>query len=78
MQMFAIGVILWEMIHRVVEGFYQRPYGEYANLQYDFQIIVKVSKEQVRPTIPRNAPEGIKSILVNNRLVQCRHEKLPK
>jgi len=60
---YAIGIILWEMIYRLIYGFYQRPYGEYPTLQYDFQIIVKASKEQVRPTIPASTPEGIKSLI---------------
>jgi len=60
---FAVGVILWELVFRVMEGCYARPYGEYHNLQYDFQVIVKVSKEHVRPTIPINTPEKLKNVI---------------
>lgn len=60
---FAVGIILWELVHRAMEGYYARPYGEYKNLQYDFQVIVKVSKEQVRPTIPPNTPERLRNII---------------
>ena len=61
--MFALGIILWEMVNRVIQGYYTRPYGEFKNLQYDFQVIVKVSKENVRPTIPKGTPEELTGIL---------------
>ncbi len=35
---FSIGVILWELLHRVITHQHQRPYKEFPNLVLDFQV----------------------------------------
>mmetsp|Transcript_4738 Transcript_4738/g.5133 ORF Transcript_4738/g.5133 Transcript_4738/m.5133 type:complete len:757 (+) Transcript_4738:39-2309(+) len=47
---YALGVIFWEMVTRCVTGVYTQPYSEY-NIQFDFQIIIQSAKEDKRPTI---------------------------
>jgi len=42
---YALGVILWEMAYRVCRGKYQRPFAEYKQILYDFQIIIAAAKK---------------------------------
>jgi len=49
---FSLGIILWEMLHRVMTGSYQRPYSEYSEISQPIQIIIQVSQNGLRPTIP--------------------------
>ncbi|GAM28464.1 hypothetical protein SAMD00019534_116400 [Acytostelium subglobosum LB1] len=54
---FSIGIIMWELIVRCMKARYERPFSEYKNIQYDFQILVMTYKSNLRPTIPANCPE---------------------
>jgi len=60
---FSIGIILWELVNRLITGDYLRPYKEYTNLVLDFQIIVQVAKNSLRPTIPTDCPTGLASLI---------------
>jgi hypothetical protein len=33
-----MGIILWEMMMRVLKGEYNSPYGEYDQIGFDFQV----------------------------------------
>ena len=59
---FSVGVIIWEIITRIVTGKYCRPYSEYPELQFDFQVIVQTSRGK-RCTIPENTPESIADLI---------------
>lgn len=61
---FSFGVILWEIVYRIVNRKYLRPYGEYPELIYDFQVIVQTSNGK-RCTIPPIAPPGIISLIAD-------------
>jgi len=50
---YSLGIVLWEMIYRVINGQYQIPYGEYPALRMDFDIIFNVAQKNLRPTIPK-------------------------
>jgi len=55
---FSLGVIIWEMIYRVVNGHYSKPYSEYKetmNVASSPVLIMQVSSG-LRPTIPERAP----------------------
>jgi hypothetical protein len=52
-----LGVVLWELVQRCITGIYARPYQEYPNLHFDFQIIIQTAKKGLRPTIPESCPE---------------------
>lgn len=43
-------------------GHYERPFAEFKNLQFDFQIIIQTAKKGLRPTIPESCPEVLKFI----------------
>lgn len=60
---FSMGVILWEMAFRCINGEYQQPYAEYKNIVFDFQIIIQTAKKGVRPTIPEGTPESYKALI---------------
>lgn len=59
---YSIGIILWEIIHRIIVGRHMRPYAEYPNIIRDFQIIIQAATKNLRPTLPSNTPEELKTI----------------
>jgi len=60
---YSYGIILWELITRCLTGAYHRPYSEYKNLKYDFQIIIQTSKNNLRPTVPDNCPPPFRDLI---------------
>jgi serine/threonine protein kinase len=66
---FSIGIILWEMVVRVIKGRYERPYSEFEELLFDFQIIVQTARGK-RCTIPPSCPPSLKELIA-----QCWHEE---
>eukprot|EP01112_Ceratiomyxa_fruticulosa_P004101 TRINITY_DN1445_c0_g1_i1.p1 TRINITY_DN1445_c0_g1~~TRINITY_DN1445_c0_g1_i1.p1 ORF type:complete len:727 (+),score=136.48 TRINITY_DN1445_c0_g1_i1:310-2490(+) len=53
---YSIGIVLWELVTRIITGEYARPFSEYNHIKVDFQIMLN-SKEGLRPTLPANTPE---------------------
>ena len=62
---YSLGVIFWELISRCIQGTYERPYGEYKHLVFDFQIIIQTAKKGLRPTIPQSCPSGWAGLIRN-------------
>jgi len=60
---YSIGIVFWELVTRCILGHYERPYAEYKNLHFDFQIIIQTAKKGLRPTIPETTPEGWKNLI---------------
>jgi len=65
---YSLGIILWEILFRVLRGKYQKPFGEFENLrgpQGEILIIISVADTNVplRPTIPENSPEILKHLI---------------
>eukprot|EP01111_Echinosteliopsis_oligospora_P005792 TRINITY_DN1946_c0_g1_i1.p1 TRINITY_DN1946_c0_g1~~TRINITY_DN1946_c0_g1_i1.p1 ORF type:complete len:635 (+),score=133.12 TRINITY_DN1946_c0_g1_i1:356-2260(+) len=60
---YSIGMVLWELVTRCITGRYERPFAEFKNLQFDFQIIIQTAKKGLRPTIPPTCPEGFVSLI---------------
>jgi serine/threonine protein kinase len=61
---FSIGIVLWELIHRVIVGKYGEPYSEYGwfdkrNPALHMVLTLKMSPDGggVRPTLPKNTPQ---------------------
>mmetsp|Transcript_21273 Transcript_21273/g.82567 ORF Transcript_21273/g.82567 Transcript_21273/m.82567 type:complete len:619 (-) Transcript_21273:154-2010(-) len=61
---YSIGVIMWELVARVITKAYLRPYKEYKHLRIDFQIIIASAKKGIRPTIPASCPESLRALIV--------------
>jgi len=49
---FSMGIVLWEIAYRVVNGKYQAPYAEFGHLTIDVQVAIQVTEKQLRNTIP--------------------------
>jgi len=60
---YSAGVILWELINTCIKRKYERPYQEFPQLRFDFQIIIQVAKKGTRPTIPATCPESWKKLI---------------
>jgi ankyrin repeat protein len=56
---YSVGVIIWELVYRILTGKYLRPFGEFKHLQFDFQILIQACKMNLRPTIPTNTPQSL-------------------
>ena len=57
------GIVLWEMCTRVAKDAYCTPYSEYEHISFDFQIIILVARERLRPTIAPNIPESLSELI---------------
>jgi len=62
--MFSVGIILWEIVYRVLMGRYTIPYSEYSDITMDFQIAVAVSEKALRPTIPALCPYNLRELIL--------------
>jgi len=71
---YSFGIILWELIHRVLKGKYAQPYSEY-NITFDFEIVMKAAKEDLRPTIPSNCPVKLRYLMI--QILQLVKNKRP-
>jgi serine/threonine protein kinase len=60
---YSAGMILWELIARVITGKYVQPYSEFPNIFADFIIIIQVAKNDLRPTIPPQTPAGLAEVV---------------
>jgi len=60
---YSIGILLWELIYRVINQKYQRPYEEYPKLKLDWQIILKTATENLRPTLPASTPLPLATLI---------------
>ncbi|KAL7718421.1 Protein kinase domain-containing protein [Entamoeba marina] len=53
---YSYGIILWELVFRVIYQRYQRPFQEFPELNMDIQIIIQSATCDLRPTIPPSTP----------------------
>jgi len=60
---YSLGMVLWEMMIRVIKQKYEQPYSEYKHLQFDFQIIIQAATKNLRPTIPETCPPTLQELL---------------
>eukprot|EP00027_Filamoeba_sp_ATCC50430_P004138 CAMPEP_0168542068 /NCGR_PEP_ID=MMETSP0413-20121227/1149_1 /TAXON_ID=136452 /ORGANISM="Filamoeba nolandi, Strain NC-AS-23-1" /LENGTH=703 /DNA_ID=CAMNT_0008571917 /DNA_START=186 /DNA_END=2294 /DNA_ORIENTATION=- len=60
---YSLAMVIWELIARTLAGVYCRPYEEYPDLKFDFQIITQVHEKKVRPTLPAHTPKELSSIV---------------
>ena len=60
---FALAIIVWELINRLITGEYARPYQEHTELQFDYQIIIQTAKHGLRPTLHASTPEPLRELM---------------
>ncbi|PRP81431.1 ankyrin repeat-containing protein [Planoprotostelium fungivorum] len=58
---FSLGIVLWEITHRLIEGKYLSPYSEYK-FQFDWQILLAAQNNQ-KPTVPAKTPAIVTDIV---------------
>lgn len=61
--MYSLGIILWELVTRLINGRYERPYAEYPYIHFDFQIVIQAAKKGTRPSIPRSCPREYSALI---------------
>lgn len=49
---YSLGIILWEMLYRLVTGEYQKPFAEFTYISQPIQIVIFAAQKKLRPTIP--------------------------
>jgi len=62
---YALGIVYFEMIYVTIHGKYQRPYAEYAEITGPAQrqiLMYQSSKKGLRPTLPEAAPQALKDL----------------
>eukprot|EP01126_Amoeba_proteus_P031159 TRINITY_DN3064_c0_g1_i8.p1 TRINITY_DN3064_c0_g1~~TRINITY_DN3064_c0_g1_i8.p1 ORF type:complete len:650 (+),score=129.94 TRINITY_DN3064_c0_g1_i8:610-2559(+) len=65
---YALGIVYWEMLYRTITGEYQRPYAEYLDIKGPAQrmiLMYQTSKKGIRPTIPESTPQVLQDLLVS-------------
>jgi len=62
---YSLGIVFWEMLYRVINQKYLRPYGEYnySGPNSDILIVIAVANDNLRPTIPKNAPPDLAKLV---------------
>jgi serine/threonine protein kinase len=73
---YGMGIVLWEMVNRCTKGFYEKPFSEYTELIYDFQILMQAAQQGRRPSIPSACPVAVE-VLIHKCLDQ-NPEKRPE
>lgn len=53
---YSLGIVLWEIIARCINGEYERPYAELGR-QHEIYIVTQVCEFDQRPTLPPGCPE---------------------
>eukprot|EP01127_Copromyxa_protea_P003721 TRINITY_DN1350_c0_g1_i1.p1 TRINITY_DN1350_c0_g1~~TRINITY_DN1350_c0_g1_i1.p1 ORF type:complete len:1118 (-),score=211.74 TRINITY_DN1350_c0_g1_i1:40-3369(-) len=63
---YALGIVFWEMLYRTIKGNYQRPYAEFEDIKGPAQrmiLMYQASKKGLRPTIPESTPPVIRDLI---------------
>jgi len=62
---YSIGMVMWELVTKLLRKKYLRPFEEFSDITFDFQIIIQTSKNKLRPTIPAECPELVAQLIQN-------------
>eukprot|EP01130_Rhizamoeba_saxonica_P000239 TRINITY_DN10220_c0_g1_i1.p1 TRINITY_DN10220_c0_g1~~TRINITY_DN10220_c0_g1_i1.p1 ORF type:complete len:610 (+),score=122.23 TRINITY_DN10220_c0_g1_i1:30-1859(+) len=60
---YSMGIIIWEMINRYLNGKYTAPFSNLGNIRYDYQIIHQAATNDLRPTIPELCPDVLRDLI---------------
>jgi len=66
---YSVAIILWELIYRIINGKYLRPFQEFKHIQFDFQVLIQACKMKLRPTLPPETPPPLEQLVK-----KCWHE----
>ena len=67
---YAFGIVLWELVTRVVAGRYLYPYHDSPAFQRAFQLLAMSATKGLRPTLPARCPLAFAALIQ-----ACWHEK---
>eukprot|EP01126_Amoeba_proteus_P035098 TRINITY_DN3527_c0_g3_i1.p1 TRINITY_DN3527_c0_g3~~TRINITY_DN3527_c0_g3_i1.p1 ORF type:complete len:390 (-),score=89.65 TRINITY_DN3527_c0_g3_i1:226-1245(-) len=71
---YSMGIIFWEISQTIVMGRYSQPYSEYKNISFDFQILIRVATQNLRPTFSPQTPQKFQ-ILTEKMLHNLQQER---
>ena len=60
---YSFAIILWELVTRCITGSYVKPYSEYKNLKWEFQIMIQTAKNGLRPSIHSSCPSPFADLI---------------
>jgi len=63
---YSLGIVLWEMLYRVITGRYQKPFDEYLETKVGVIAIATIllkSAEGKRPTLPEKVPSCLADLV---------------
>ena len=66
---YSVAIILWELVYRLINGKYLRPFQEFKHIQFDFQVLIQACKMKLRPTLPQETPPPLEQLVR-----KCWHE----
>jgi serine/threonine protein kinase len=64
MDVYAFGIVLWELLHRLFEREYQPPYAEYRHVYpLKAQLMCQIHQNQLRPSVPDTCPGEVRTLV---------------
>ncbi|KAM9993721.1 hypothetical protein ACTFIZ_011685 [Dictyostelium cf. discoideum] len=58
---YSFGIIMFELISRIINGEYSHPFSEFKDIKNDFQLLLS-SKNGLRPSLPKLCPELLEKL----------------
>ncbi|KAN0038244.1 hypothetical protein ACTA71_000416 [Dictyostelium dimigraforme] len=58
---YSFGIIMFELISRIINGEYSHPFSEFKDIKNDFQLLLS-SKNGLRPSLPSLCPEPLEKL----------------
>ncbi|EAL62251.1 protein kinase, TKL group [Dictyostelium discoideum AX4] len=58
---YSFGIIMFELISRIINGEYSHPFSEFKDIKNDFQLLLS-SKNGLRPSLPNICPEPLEKL----------------
>lgn len=60
---YSFGILLWELVMRCISGRYVQPFSEFSSIRFEFQLVIQVSKQAIRPSLHPDTPEPLKQLI---------------
>jgi serine/threonine protein kinase len=62
---YSFGIVLWELVTRCVAGQYVMPFSECTNIKFEFQLVLQISKDNIRPSLHPDTPEPLSQLITS-------------
>jgi serine/threonine protein kinase len=60
---YSFGIVLWELVTRCIVGHYIQPFSEFSNIRFEFQLVIQVSKDAIRPSLHPDTPPPLAQLI---------------